>query len=135
MPRTVMAEGADEPPAPRELAPPCGFPGCKDPEQNVRMQYIQDGFKKPVRPGATCFHRKKAECARYFDFQPEAAKPGRKSKQDSEVTCVPVGKRLAIKPCPPIIGEIDELWGFRCARPYSRRSNGLRRRGVPQPDT
>ena len=112
------AQGADEPPA--LLAPPCGFPGCPAPEQNVRMQFIPSGFRerepdKEIRDGATCFHRKKAECARYFGFQEEAGKPGRKAKQDFETTCIPVGKRLAIEPCPSIIEEIDELWGIRCA--------------------
>ena len=116
--QAMAEEGADEPPA--LLAPPCGFPGCPAPEQNVRMQFIPSGFRerepgKEIRDGATCFHRKKAECARYFGFQEEAGKPGRKAKQDSETTCIPVGKRLAIEPCPPIIEEIDELWGIRCA--------------------
>ena len=116
------AQGADEPPA--LLAPPCGFPGCPAPEQNVRMQFIPSGFRerepgKEIRDGATSFHRKKAECARYFGFQEEAGKPGRKAKQDFETTCIPVGKRLAIEPCPPIIEEIDELWGIRCAHALS----------------
>ena len=120
-PVTAMAEAAEEPAAPaREKAPPCGFPGCPAPEQDVRMQFIPSDFRerepgKEIRDGATSFHRKKAECARYFGFQEEAGKPGRKAKQDSETTCIPVGKRLAIEPCPPIIEEIDELWGIRCA--------------------
>ena len=84
------------------------------------MQFIPSDFRqrepgKEIRDGATCFHRKKAECARYFGCQEEAGRPGRKAKQDFETTCIPVGKRLAIEPCPPIIEEIDELWGIRCA--------------------
>ena len=83
-PVTAMAEDedAEEPAAPaREKAPPCGFPGCPDPAQNVRLQFIpadHDINAKPINPGATCFHRKKAECARYFGVQKDAGTPGRR---------------------------------------------------------
>ena len=61
------AQGADEPPA--LLAPPCGFPGCPAPEQNVRMQFIPSGFRerepgKEIRDGATSARTELRELSR-----------------------------------------------------------------------
>ena len=104
----------------RRKAPPCGNPLCEKPEDNVRLQFIPDGFTGDVRPGAVCFHLKRAGCRRHF-LGGEPGKPGRPAKRGSETTRIPVGKALAVEPCPPIIDSIDEVWGYRCATaPASR---------------
>ena len=98
----------------RRKAPPCGNPRCESPGDNVRLQFIPDGFAGEVRPGAVCFHLKRADCRRHF-LGGEPGKPGRPAKRGSESTRIPVGKALAVEPCPPIIDSIDEVWGYRCA--------------------
>lgn len=98
----------------RHKAPPCGNPRCTSPEKNVRLQLIPQGFVGIVRPGATCFHRKRADCCRHF-MGGEPGKPGRPSKRVCADIVLPGrGKLTAIDPCPPIVAEIDELWGIRC---------------------
>jgi len=98
----------------RRKAPPCGNPSCTSPEKDVRLQLIPEGFAGTVRPGATCFHRKRADCCRYF-MGGEPGKPGRPSKRVCADAMLPGRiKLVAIDPCPPIVGEIDELWGIRC---------------------
>ena len=64
----------------RRKAPPCGNPRCTSPEKDVRLQLIPEGFVGTVRPGATCFHRKRADCCRHF-MGGEPGKPGRPSKR------------------------------------------------------
>ena len=98
----------------RRKAPPCGNPRCESPGDNVRLQFIPAGFAGEVRPGAICFHLKRADCRRHF-LGGEPGKAGRPAKRGSETTRIPVGKALAVEPCPPIIDSIDEVWGYRCA--------------------
>ena len=50
----------------RRKAPPCGNPRCESPGDNVRLQFTPAGFTGEVRPGATCFHLKRADCRRHF---------------------------------------------------------------------
>ena len=66
------------------------------------------------RPGSTFFHRGRADCRRHF-MGSEPGKPGRPPKRGSETVRIPVGKAMAVEPCPPIIDSIDEVWGYRCA--------------------
>ena len=118
----------------RRKAPPCGNPRCTSPEKDVRLQLIPEGFVGTVRPGATCFHRKRADCCRHF-MGGEPGKPGRPSKRLWADAVLPGrGKIIAIDPCPPIVGEIDELSGIRCV-PCPRfvhvpQAQRLRRRQV-----
>ena len=104
---------ADDGEAPARLVPPCGNPACPAPNDAVRLQYIPEAFTGAVRPGATCFHRKRAGCAEHFGFQDPPKKRGRPRKD--EKLLIPVGKRLASDECPPILRRIDEIWGHRCA--------------------
>ena len=74
-----------------------------------------------VRPGATCFHRKRAACARHFGVQEELGQPGPKAKKLTEFVSIPRGgqERLShlvsrVGACPPILHEVDEVWGSRC---------------------
>ena len=74
----------------------------------MRLQFIPAGFTGEVRPGAICFHLKRADCRRHF-LGGEPGKPGRPSKRACEMVRIPVGKALAVDPCPPIIYEIDKI--------------------------
>ena len=96
----------------RRKAPPCGNPRCTSPERNVRLQFIPAGWVGDKRADAVCFHRGKADCRRHF-MGGEPGRPGRPPKRGSETTRIPVGKALAVEPCPPIIDSIDEVWGYR----------------------
>ena len=98
---------------------PCGNPNCPDPAGTARLQYIPKGWTGQRVPGATSFHRGKADCRRHFGFQLPPQIPGRKRKE--ETLTIPVGKRLEADKCPPILRSIDELWGYRCTplAPYA----------------
>ena len=92
--------------------PPCGNPGCERPEDNVRLQAIPKDCTKEIRPGATCFHRKRAACCEYFMGPKTPGVPGRKRKV-VEVD-PPDGVAVRADPTPPFLEEIDEIWGCRC---------------------
>ena len=118
-PQTVRARLAfamQEPTAEvRRKAPPCGNPRCTSPEKDTRLQFIPAGFSGDVRPGATCYHVKRAVCRRHF-LGGEPGRPGRPSKRACAEAVLPGRSRLITgAPCPPIVGEVDELWGVRCA--------------------
>ena len=90
---------------------PCGNPNCPDPSSTTRLQFIPRGFTGLRVPGATSFHRKKADCARHFGVQDPPQAPGRKRKEEN--VTIPVGKRLEAEKCPPFIRAIHDLWGYR----------------------
>ena len=97
----------------QQKRPPCGFPGCSDRENPVRLQFIPASNTKTVHEGAVCFHRKKKECAEYFgvfDAQPA-------TKRQAGPSRIPVGAVISEEPCPRRINEIDRIWGLRCGPP------------------
>ena len=100
----------------QQKVPPCGFPGCTDRHANVRLQLIPAGFSGDVFEGATCFHRKRVECAAHFGF-------GDSNKRQAGQSRIPVGAVVSEEPCPPIINKIDEIWGVRTARTRRRRTS------------
>ena len=110
----ATADSAVEGEAPPRRVPPCGNPTCPAPHSAVRLQFIPKDFIGTRREGAICFHLKKSPCAEYFGFKDPPKKRGRPRK-DAEKLSIPVGKRLAGEECPPILRQIDELWGHRCA--------------------
>ena len=135
--RWFPMEGQDQ--AATAAALPCGNPNCPDPSSTARLQFIPRGFTCPCVPGATSFHRKKADCARHFDIQDPPQAPGRIKRKEETLT-IPVGRRLETDKCPPFLRAIHDRWGhmyiplapYACTPPHTACCRAGRRADISE---
>ena len=91
--------------------PPCGHPGCPEPQDDGgQWYYIRGDHGQLVTPGANSVCKRR-DCHRYFAMLGEKRKPGPKKAGDAK----PTGNEQTM-PAKYIVKKVHDIIGCRCAR-------------------